>query len=222
MAEDMFCNIPPSWFLFLSLSVSDLAFFSTFLSGLCNSSSCLKAQEGARKLFKVLLLLRDQNTGETLLTVSGSSTIFFWQSPGPITHFLCSLLVIISTFFVPPPSQTNRLKTICIFGFLADPPFLFKFSVLCLFFTWFYSVPLSVFLSLYSSWSLVLASIFSCSSHLICTVSPPPASLPFLFFTPSCMTFISLSFLCLIHFSSLHFILCLTGRQLNSSGTGFA
>lgn len=123
-------RLPLGLSICLSPSLISLFFFllSTFLSGLCNSSSCLKAQEGGRKLFKAPLLHRDQNTGETAVTVSGSST-FLDNRPVPSQTSCAALMVVISTSLcfrlslsLPHTKQSASLT-------LAVPPFCSDFTM---------------------------------------------------------------------------------------------
>ena len=66
----MFCNISPSGFLHLS-------FHFFFALNYVSAAAVWSHRRGGcgRKLFKVLLLQRDQNTGEKQVTASASKTI---------------------------------------------------------------------------------------------------------------------------------------------------
>lgn len=208
----MFCNSSPSWFLYPSLSASDLAFSSMFLPGLCNSSSCLKTQEPGRwveKLFKVLLLLLDQKTGER----------HGWQFLVPARFLTIAWSHHTLPLMAAPPFLLSKHKQNNLhLWLLAVPPFCWNCPYCIVFFVWLYFVP-PICLSLpHSSLIPALAPVCICSPHLIFFLLPPSASLPF-FFTLSSVILISLSpEMCLF---SLSFTPCLSGRQLSSSRTGF-
>lgn len=229
----MFCNISPSWFL---ISAS-LCLWSRFLAQRFSLDYVTLAAVwrhrrgvGGEKTFQSTVVAawskhRRQCWWHFLVPVR-FLTIAWSHHTLPVRSNGFSLLPVSPISLSKTQAQTYTQQSVSL-NFSCST-ILFKLSILhSVFSSWFCSVP-SICLSLYSSLIPALASIFICSPNLIssCFIHLPlcpsssllPLFLSFHLFLPWNLSF---PFALCVFFFSLSFIVCLSGRQLNNSRTGF-